>query len=372
LALLVFFAIGLSLGATLRAPVIHALTTPTHADEVGQGIPPVAPGENGLCGAETNVIQVAKSVGPAVVTVLNMQRPSADKPLEKAALGSGFVVSAGTSDDLTNGALIVTNDHVVADAERVDVILFGEKTVTATVLGADPRIDIAVLRVPASGLPVVIFGDSDRLQVGQEAIAIGNPLGFERTVTLGVVSALNRAIPGGGASLRDLIQTDAAINPGNSGGPLMDSCGRVIGVNAAIVNTDEGLGGLGFAVPINTVRNAVQDVLTTGHIQVPWIGIGYAEITPEIAKAFKLTTKQGVVVGSVEANSPAAKAGIQRGDIITKIGGKSVTSSADLQEFIRKAQVGQKVSFTIVRNGKPKTVSLILEEMPKSLTLKGG
>jgi serine protease Do len=315
-----------------------------------------------LCEAETNIIRVAKAVGPSVVTVLNMTVPAIGKPVARG-LGSGFIVS--------KDGLIVTNAHVIAGADRVDVVLSGERTLTAKVLGADPRIDIAILKVNATNLPVVTFGDSDRLQVGQQAIAIGNPLGFERTVTVGVVSALNRVIPGGGTSLRDLIQTDAAINPGNSGGPLLDSCGRVIGVNSAVVGTLAGSGGLGFAIPINTVRRAVRDVVTKGRIIVPWIGIAYVEVTSEIAKAYNLPTTYGVIVGSVAAGSPASRAGIRKGDIIIEINGKPLKDAGQLQEFIREAEVGTRVKLTLIRNGQRRTVTVTLEEMPQRVAVGG-
>jgi len=332
---------------------------------IGQARPAVTPGTaGGLCGPEENVIRVAKAVGPAVVSVLNMQSPGLGQPEKRRGLGSGFIVS--------RDGLIVTNAHVISGADRVEVVLIGEKTVTARILGADPRIDIAILKIPKSNLPVVSFGDSGKLQPGQQAIAIGNPLGFERTVTVGVVSALNRTIPGGGAPLRDLVQTDAAINPGNSGGPLLDSCGRVIGVNTAVVEAEVGAGGLGFAVPINMARRAVRDVLKHGRIIVPWIGIAYTEVTEELAEAFGLPVKQGIIVGTVVSKSPADRAGIRPGDTITRIDNKPVKDAGQLQEFIREAQVGEKLKFTLLRNGKRMTVTVTLEEMPREVAISGG
>ena len=326
---------------------------------VGGGQAPVQPPKEGaLCGDETNVIQVANRVGPAVVTVVSSQPGGYGEGGRQVGLGSGFIVSP-------NG-LIVTNNHVVANAESVQVVLIGERRTNARVLGSDPRIDIAVLKINGKNLPVAPLGDSDKLQVGQQAIAIGNPLGFERTVTTGVVSALNRIIPGAGTPLRDLIQTDAAINPGNSGGPLLDSCGRVIGVNTAVVGTQMGTGGLGFAVPINTAKRAISDVQKTGTIQVPWIGIAYTEITPDMARSYDLPVSYGVVVGSVAPNSPAFRAGVQSGDIIVAIDGKKLQNAGQLQELIREASVGDKIRLTILKNNRRKTVTVTLEEMPGS------
>lgn len=310
----------------------------------------------GLCGGEENIVQVAKGVGPSVVTILNMQSPGAGKPPQRSGLGSGFIVDSK--------GLIMTNFHVVDGADRIDVLLPGGMTVSAKLLGDDPRIDIAILKVNRTGLPTAVMGDSSRLQVGQQAIAIGNPLGFERTVTVGVVSALNRVIPGGGTALRDLIQTDASINPGNSGGPLLDSCGRVIGINTAVVGSAESFGGLGFAVPINTAQHALRDLVQHGRIEVPWMGIAYSEITDEIATAFDLPTKKGIIVGGVEAGGPAERAGIRKGDIVVGINGKPVTGSADMEKFIRDAAVGQKVVLTLLKDGRRESVSLRLEEMP--------
>lgn len=331
---------------------------------IGEPAPPVnPPTPGGLCEADTNVISVARRAGPSVVTVFNLQSPGFGQPPQRAGLGSGFVVS--------QDGLIVTNNHVVANAAQVQVSLVGGGTIDAKVLGGDPRIDIAIIKINGKSLPAVSLGDSDKLQVGQQAIAIGNPLGFERTVTVGVVSALNRVIPGAGTSLRDLIQTDASINPGNSGGPLLDSCGRVIGVNSAVVGGQVGSGGLGFAVPINTAKRAIRDVQKYGRIIVPWIGIAYSQITPELAQAFGLPVDYGAVVGNVVPGSPAADSGIQRGDIVIELNGKKLTSAGQIEELIRGASVGEKIRMTLLRNGKRRTVTVTLQEMPRNLAMSG-
>lgn len=351
------FVVGIIAGGS----VLQAVRMPA-ADGAPQVQPAVTPTiAGGLCGAETNIIQVAKAVGPSVVSVWNLQRPNPGAEPKRVGLGSGLVVSSD--------GMILTNQHVVDGADRVDVVLVSGKTYAAQILGASPVVDIAILKIPASGLRVVTLGDSDDLQVGQQAIAIGNPLGFEHTVTVGVVSALNRIIPEGGASLRDLIQTDASINPGNSGGPLLDSCGRVIGINTAVVTGDQGVGGLGFAIPINVGRQAISDVQKYGRIITPWIGIGYAPITPDVAAAFKLPVSEGVIVGSVVPNSPAAKAGIRKGDIITSMNGKPVEDGSVIQEFIRSAKIGDKMTFKLLRDGKEKTITVTVEEMPSKLAL---
>lgn len=365
LAMAALFILGLAAGVLLGQAMRgtpSAISAENAAEPVGEARPAAAPTAEGeLCAAEENIIRVAKAAGPAVVSVWNLQSPGLGREPRRVGLGSGFIVS--------KDGLIVTNAHVIERADRVDVVLVGEKTVNAKILGADPRIDIAVLRVPRTNLPVVSFGDSDKLQVGQQAIAIGNPLGFERTVTMGVVSALNRVIPGGGAPLRDLIQTDAAINPGNSGGPLLDSCGRVIGVNTAVIEPRVGTGGLGFAIPMNTARRAVRDVLKFGRIIVPWIGIAYTELTEEMAQAFDLPVKKGVVIGSVAPGSPASRARIKRGDIIVTMDGKAIEDASQIQEFIREAEVGKRVRLTLIRDSKRMNVTVVLEEMPREMAV---
>ncbi|HOJ21829.1 MAG TPA: trypsin-like peptidase domain-containing protein [Armatimonadota bacterium] len=366
LALLLVFAAGVACGAVGYHVPVHRIAgiSPADGQQNGTQTPPVRPTTpGGLCGAESNVIQVARAVGPAVVTIVNMQRPSGSSELRRAGFGSGFIVRSD--------GLILTNHHVVAGADRVDVVTLGDDPIPARVLGADPRIDIAVLQVERRNLPVVPIGSSDRLQVGQQAIAIGNSLGFERTVTVGVLSALDRAIPGAGTPLRDLIQTDAAIHPGNSGGPLLDSCGRAIGVNTAAVRGPAGTGGIGFAVPINTAMRAVDDVTRHGRIIVPWMGISYAEISENLARAYDLPVEEGVIVSAVAANSPAARAGLRSGDIIVSLDGAPLTSAGRLQELIREADVGQRVQLGILRDGRRQTLTLVLEEMPREQTVGG-
>lgn len=363
IALLVaVFLVGLVVGAVIW----HTYETRVGAFELNgaSAVNVIATEAQGkLCAEEENIIRVARQVGPSVVGVLNLRIPPTGPPARRAGLGSGLIVS--------KDGLILTNAHVVTGADRVDITLVGGQTVEAKVLGADPRIDIAVLRVPRSNLPPATLGNSDALRVGQQAIAIGNPLGFERTVTVGVISALNRVVPGGGAPLQNLIQTDASINPGNSGGPLLDSCGTVVGINTAIVSARVGTGGLGFAIPINVAQRALDDVLQFGRVIVPWIGVTYSGITPELAEAFNLPTRQGVIVAEVASGSPAEKADIRRGDIIVQIQDAQIKSPSDLQKFIRGARVDQRVTLTLLRDNRRLKKTVRLAEMPIELTLGG-
>jgi S1-C subfamily serine protease len=217
--------------------------------------------------------------------------------------------------------------------------------------------------VSAQNLPIAPIGDSDRLQVGQSAIAIGNPLGLERTVTSGVVSAVNRNPRG--IALDGLIQTDAAISPGNSGGPLVDSRGRVIGINTAVL-AGEGASGLGFAVPINLANDVVRQILTTGHITRAYLGVSFADVEPELAREFGLPVKQGIIVGAVERGSPAARAGIRAQDIIVRGNDTPIASGGDLRRLLRTMAPGTTVRLEVVRPSGRSTIAVQLGQAPNT------
>jgi len=349
--LFAMFVAGLLLGAS--SVDVSTQTPPKQSVPAGTG----AGGAPLLLDSEQAVVNIAKNIGPAVVSIRTGEGDG-----EGRSVGSGVIVQSDGH--------ILTNNHVIQGETNIRVTLANGRTVPAKRLGGDPRVDLAVLKVDAGTLPVAPIGDSDTLQVGQLAVAIGNPYGFERTVTVGVVSALNRSIPGGGAALSNLIQTDAEINPGNSGGPLLDARGRVIGINTALVSGSGG-GGLGFAVPINTAQYVIRDVLRYGRVIVPWIGISYGDITPEMARAFGISTDEGVIVADVSPNSPASKAGIRRGDIIVGINGSEIEDSGDLQKQLRGKRVGDVMQLTIIRDGSRRNIKVTLEEMPSSLQSRG-
>jgi len=298
---------------------------------------------------EKRIVDIVKRISPAVVAV----KALGDDGGEEAA-ASGIVVSRDGD--------IITNRHVIEDAARLLVTLADGRTLAAKLLGSDPGLDLSVLKISANNLPLAPLGDSDSLQVGQIAIAIGNPYGFERTVSVGVISALGRAIPGGGLALTNLIQTDAMIYPGNSGGPLLDSRGTVIGINTAVVAGRAG--GVGFAIPINTARAIVDEVKRTGRVTVPWIGITYGDITAAIAQVFGLPVGSGVLVAEVASGSPAQVAGIRRGDIIVEVEGRKVASGGDLQKAIRAKKIGEKIAMTILREGERRRVIATIGTMP--------
>lgn len=291
---------------------------------------------------ESNNIRVARQASPAVVSVTR-----------RGSSGSGVIIR--------RDGVILTNAHVVGGARIVTVRLADGREFQGNVLGRDPSVDIAVIRIDAQNLPAAPVGDSDRLEVGQAAIAIGNPLGLERTVTAGVVSAINRDPRG--VELGGLIQTDAAINPGNSGGPLLDSSGNVIGINTAVL---VGATGLGFAVPINLARDVAQQLLTTGRIRRAFVGLSYADIEPEMAEQFGLPVREGLIVMQIVAGSPAARAGIRAEDIITGINDTRIVRGGDLRRVLRTLRPGDRATLRVVRNGRPANVEIVVAEAPPS------
>ncbi len=286
------------------------------------------------------------------------------KELQEVGSGSGFIISS-------NG-LILTNKHVVSDKNASYTVFTNDgKKYDAKVLARDPVQDLAVVRINAENMPTIELGDSDQLELGQTAIAIGNALGeFRNTVSVGVISGLSRTVTAGGANfgqetIQGVIQTDAAINPGNSGGPLLNLRGQVIGINTAVAS---GAQGIGFAIPINRAKRDIESVKTSGEIQVAFLGVRYIAITPELAKKEKLSVEYGALVrGSsdgpaIQKNSPAEKAGIKAEDIILEVDGKKVTSESPLGDIISQKNVGQTVTIKILRDGKEITVTATLEK----------
>ncbi len=289
--------------------------------------------------------------------------------LQEVGGGSGFIISPD--------GLIVTNKHVVSDEKASYTVLTNDaKKYDAKILARDPNLDLAVIKIDASGLPVVSLGDSDSLKLGQTAIAIGNALGeFRNTVSVGVISGLSRSITAAGAGsserLENLIQTDAAINEGNSGGPLLNLKGEVIGINVAMAS---GAQNIGFSLPINQVKKAIASVKNTGRIITPYLGVRYTMITSDMAKAEKLPVENGALIKSDEnnnpailENSPAAKAGLKDGDIILELNKEKISQSKTFSFLIQKYNVGDVITLKILRDGKEMEIKVTLEERPKEL-----
>ncbi|MGC9771244.1 Do/DeqQ family serine protease [Fervidobacterium changbaicum] len=277
---------------------------------------------------------------------------------ESNSVGSGFIIS--------KEGYIVTNYHVVKGAKKITVTMLNGDIYDAQYIGGDEELDIAVIKIkPTKDLPVLEMGDSDKLQIGEWAIAIGNPLGFQHTVTVGVISATGRKIPkpDGSGYYTNLIQTDAAINPGNSGGPLLNIYGQVIGINTAIINPTQAMN-IGFAIPINVAKRFINQIIATGKVEKAYLGVYVQTVTEELAKSLGLKVTKGVYVSQVEKDSPAAKAGIKEGDVIVKFNGQVVESAEELTSLVRNYTPGTKVKVTLNRTGKEMTVEVALGTLP--------
>ena len=269
--------------------------------------------------------------------------------------GSGVIVD-------TKG-YILTNYHVVAEAEKISVHLSDGRELEGTVRGTDSRTDLAVVHVEATDLPVARLGDSDKIQVGEWAIAIGSPFGLEETLTVGVISAKGRSGLGTG-TYEDFLQTDASINPGNSGGPLVNIDGDVIGINAMIIQPGQGIG---FAIPINLAKTIMVELIETGKVIRPWVGIGLQDITSDLMKFFHLKEKEGALISQVYEGSPAERAGLKAGDVVIEIDEVKVANSQDLVREVLKRKVGQKVHLVILREAKRIEISLTTAQMPEKI-----
>ncbi|HYC36905.1 MAG TPA: DegQ family serine endoprotease [Usitatibacter sp.] len=302
------------------------------------------------------------------------QGPGAPKgergPLRPFGLGSGFIVS--------NDGFIVTNAHVVENAEEITVRFNDKREMTAKVIGADTRSDVAVIKVDARDLPTVKIGDTKKLRVGEWVIAIGSPFGFANTVTAGIVSATSRENLSGDPNLDAVpfIQTDVAVNPGNSGGPLLNMRGEVVGINSQIFSRTGSFAGISFAIPIDYAFNVADQLMKTGKVVRGRIGVGIQNVTKDLADSLGLGKAQGAVVGNVEEGSPAAKGGLEVGDVILKIDGRPVEGSADLSRTIRALRPGTKVNLNVWRSGKPRDVVVTIaefkdEEAPKVASKAG-
>ncbi len=272
------------------------------------------------------------------------------REFKQRSLGSGFLI--------TKDGYIFTNNHVVEKADKIKVRLSNGKEYDAKVVGKDAKTDLALIKIKAAGnLPVVEFGDSERLRVGEWVMAIGNPFGLEQTVTAGIVSAKGRVI--GSGPYDNFIQTDASINPGNSGGPLFNMEGRVVGINTAIVAHGQGIG---FAIPINMAKEILGDLKSKGKVTRGWLGISVQDITEDIAENLKIKEREGALVGDVMRGDPAERAGIKTGDIITEIDGKRIKDTHELLRVVAAIPVGKKVPVRVVRDGKPHSFNLVIAE----------
>ena len=313
---------------------------------------------------ETSITQSVQKVGPTVVTVVGTI------PGQLTIFGpTGDQTVSGTGFFITNDGYIITNNHVVEGTQEVEIVLSDGTQQTADFVGSDPYSDIAVLKADGNVPAVAALGNSDALDPGESVIAIGSPLGdFKNTVTVGVVSATGRSIDTGkGYSIENLIQTDAAINQGNSGGPLVNLAGEVIGVNTLVVRqspTGSVAEGLGFAIPMNTAQAIARQIIEQGYFARPYMGVSFQPINPEIAARYDLPAEWGVFITNVEPGSPASEAGIQDGDIITRVGDIALDETHSYVNALFSYQPGDQIPLVVVRNGQQTELQITLGEAP--------
>lgn len=358
-------AVGAMLGSVVLPqylglhPVFSAQPVPPAPASPSPAAVPQAPPTAGtirLVPEESVIINVVKQVRPAVVNInTESQVQTMFGVFPQQGAGSGVIIRSD--------GYIVTNNHVVQGATTIKVTLIGGKTLTGRIMGRDALTDLAVIKVDSKDrLPAARLGPSGTLQVGQLAIAIGNPFGLGSTVTTGVVSALNRNIELPNLVVENLIQTSAAINPGNSGGALVDSAGSVIGINTAIIPNAQGIG---FAIPSDVARVEMEQLIANGRVIRPWVGVVYGgEVDAQSGRAYNLGTDHGVIVREVDPNGPAARGGVRPRDIITAINADRVDSWSDFVRDVVAKKIGDVVKLTIVRDGAPRTLSVTLAERP--------
>ncbi len=281
-------------------------------------------------------------------------RPNGERKL--SSLGSGVIIS-------TDG-FILTNNHVVASADEIEVALVDGRKARAKVVGTDPETDLAVIKIDLPNLPAITLGRMEKAKVGDVVLAIGNPFGVGQTVTMGIISALGRTQLGIN-TFENFIQTDAAINPGNSGGALIDANGNLLGINSAIYSRTGGSLGIGFAIPVSTVKAVMEAIISQGHVVRGWIGVEPQDITPELAESFKLPKSDGVIIAGVLKNGPADKAGIKPGDILLTIEGSPVPNTSELFNRIAQLSPGSTAKMTVLRSEGEATLNVGVAKRPK-------
>ena len=282
------------------------------------------------------------------------ENPEKNRPRRSQSMGSGFIYS--------EDGYIITNHHVIADADQIIVKLNDKRELEAKLIGSDPSSDIALLKIKAKNLKPVKVGNSENLKVGQWVLAIGSPFGFESTVTAGIVSAIGRSLPND--NYVPFIQTDVAINPGNSGGPLFNLNGEVVGINAQIFSRSGGFMGLSFAIPMDVANNVIKQLKISGKVSRGWLGVYIQEVTNNLAKSFGMKNPSGALISKIIPDGPASKSDLKVGDIILKFDGKKITTSSSLPPIVGNTKVGKNVKIEILRNGSKKFINFKVQELP--------
>jgi len=354
--------LALSFGAALPAQAQVQGTLPLQ-----QGMPSLAPMLKQATPAVVNIAVTAKSeVQNPLLQDPFFRRffeiPDEPQERESQAVGSGVIV------DAVKG-YILTNNHVVDQAETIKVRLVDDREFDAKLIGKDPDTDIALLQIKADNLKALVVADSDKIEVGDFVVAIGSPFGLRTTVTSGIVSGLGRS--GMGTGYQDFIQTDASINPGNSGGALVNLRGELVGIPSQILSRSGGNIGIGFAIPTNLAKLVMNQLVQYGSVERGRIGVGGQDLDPALAKAFGLSSTRGAVINQIMPGSPAEKAGLKSEDIVLKVNGREISSFAQLRNIVGLMRVGEKVDLDILRNGKPRTVSVVIGKAEEA-TVTGG
>jgi serine protease Do len=283
------------------------------------------------------------------------------RKFKSSALGSGVIMSSH--------GYILTNNHVVKGADEITVILYDKREFKGKVVGTDSRTDLAVIKINAKDLPTLPFGDSAKMKTGDIVLAVGNPFGLNQTITMGIVSAVGRSNIGL-ADFEDFIQTDAAINPGNSGGALVNGSGELVGINTAIFSTSGGYMGVGFAIPSDMAKTVMDSIIKHGKVVRGWLGVSIQNLTPELAKPLGIKETEGALITGVESGSPAEKAGLKRGDLITEMNGKKIADATNLRNTVAGTAPDTKIDLKIIRSGKELPVSLVLGEYREKKIIK--
>ena len=353
--------------ATLQPDWLRGRMTRSSAGVALVEAPAVAPGTT----APGSFSGAARKAAPAVVSINTskaVRHPRSNDPWfqfffgdqgpqEQTGLGSGVIISPD--------GYILTNNHVVEGADDIEVTLTDSRQVRASVIGTDPETDLAILKIALDKLPVIVLGDSDQLAVGDQVLAIGNPFGVGQTVTSGIVSALGRSQLGIN-TFENFIQTDAAINPGNSGGALVDASGNLLGINTAIYSRSGGSLGIGFAIPVTTVKSVMDGIIKNGHVVRGYIGVEPQDITPELAESFGLKKSTGAIIAGVLKGGPADKAGMQPGDILVSVEGKSITDMADMLNQIAQLSPGTKAKVVVLRRNQETNLNITVGKRPRA------